>query len=248
MSAPAMARPEDHLGLVFSEARRVARRRFALGFNDPEQDSYQNFVGDGYLGLAKACATFDPSRGCKLSTLAIPRIRGAILDGIRAASKSRTKTRVAFTPIDDEAIRLRLVDERPTAIDAIEIESVRAAVRLVVDEPDVLTRQQRLVIVRRYWREERLHEIARHMHLTESRISQILSAAHERLFSALLPVVLGAPAGILRAIVAKRDARANKMPRRFQQKRCSHCGRAFQPTGPNARYCSAPCRKREALA
>jgi len=241
VTAPATINPHDHLGLVWREARKVANHRHALGFVDPDKDTACNFVGDGYLGLVKACESFDPARGFKLSTLATPRIRGAILDAIRTDSKSRSVHRPEFTELS-----LTLVDPHPIAVDAAEIESIREAVRLVIDSPDLLTRQERLVVVRRYWHEERLHEIARRFRLTESRISQVLSVAHGKLFAALLPVVLAAPAALLRTIASKADAKANQIPRRFKQKRCLWCAKGFQPSGPNARYCSADCRQRKA--
>jgi RNA polymerase sigma factor (sigma-70 family) len=233
-------RPEEHLGLVYREARRVARSRYLHGFNDPDKDAYQNFVGDGYLGLVKACESFDPSRGFKLSTLATPRIRGAILDSIRSESKSRCVHRPEFTELS-----LTLVDSHPLPVDEAELESIREAVRLVVDAPDLLTRKERLVIVRRYWHEERQVQIARRLRCTESYVSLLMSSAHGKLFGALLPVVLAAPATLLRTIQARAIPKANKRPRRFNQKRCSWCGRAFMPTGPRALYCSAPCRRGE---
>lgn len=238
MAAPAI-RPEEHLGLVYREAIRVARHRYALGFSGPEHAA-ENFIGDGYLGLVKACEAFDPSRGFKLSTMATPRIRGAILDAIRNESKSRAVHRPEFTELS-----LTLVDSHPLPIDAAELESIRDAVRAVVDSPDVLNRQERLVIVRRYWHEERAVQIARRMHVSECRISQILGKAHGKLFAALLPVVLAAPAALLRTIQAKRVAKANRQPRSFKQKRCAWCAKAFEPTGPRALYCSPACRRRE---
>lgn len=235
----AAARPEEHLGLVYREAQRVARHRYALGFIGPDHKA-ENFIADGYFGLVKACEAFDPSRGFKLSTMATPRIRGAILDAMRAESMSRRVHRPDFTELS-----LTLVDSHPLPVDALELESIREAVRAVVDSPDLLTRQERLAIVRRYWHEERQVEIARRMRVSECRVSQVLGSAHGKLFGALLPVVLAAPAALLRTIQAKRVAKANRQPRSFKQKRCAWCAKAFQPTGPRALYCSAPCRRHE---
>ena len=46
-----------------------------------EQD---DLVSDGVLGLMDAIERFDPSRGLTFQTFAVPRIRGAIIDGLRA--------------------------------------------------------------------------------------------------------------------------------------------------------------------
>jgi RNA polymerase sigma factor for flagellar operon FliA len=46
-----------------------------------EQD---DLVSDGVLGLMDAIERFDPARGLSFQTFAVPRIRGAIIDGLRA--------------------------------------------------------------------------------------------------------------------------------------------------------------------
>lgn len=44
----------------------------------------EDLVGYGVLGLLDALGKFDPARGVKFETYAVTRIRGAILDGLRA--------------------------------------------------------------------------------------------------------------------------------------------------------------------
>jgi RNA polymerase sigma factor for flagellar operon FliA len=46
---------------------------------------YEDLVSCGVQGLIEAFHSFDASRGAKFSTYALPRIRGAILDALRAA-------------------------------------------------------------------------------------------------------------------------------------------------------------------
>lgn len=46
---------------------------------------YEDMVSCGVQGLIEAYRSFDPSRGAKFSTFALPRIRGAILDALRSA-------------------------------------------------------------------------------------------------------------------------------------------------------------------
>ncbi len=45
---------------------------------------YEDMVSCGVQGLIEAYRTFDPGRGAKFSTYALPRIRGAILDALRS--------------------------------------------------------------------------------------------------------------------------------------------------------------------
>lgn len=67
----------QHLGLVQHIARRAAVR---IG----RQVELDDLVSAGTLGLVLALESFDPERGLAFSTYATPRIRGAILDDLRA--------------------------------------------------------------------------------------------------------------------------------------------------------------------
>ena len=49
----------------------------------PHSVCLDDLVGSGILGLINSVENFDPSLGFKFETYAIPRIRGAILDGLR---------------------------------------------------------------------------------------------------------------------------------------------------------------------
>lgn len=68
---------DRHVGLVHQVARAVARR---VG------DAYDvgDLVGAGSLGLVQAVEAYDPGRGHAFSTFATQRIRGAMLDELRA--------------------------------------------------------------------------------------------------------------------------------------------------------------------
>jgi RNA polymerase sigma factor for flagellar operon FliA len=46
---------------------------------------YEDMLSCGVQGLIEAYHSFDPNKGAKFSTYALPRIRGAILDALRAA-------------------------------------------------------------------------------------------------------------------------------------------------------------------
>lgn len=50
----------------------------------PENVDADDLVSDGVLGLMDAIERFEPDRGLSFQTFAVPRIRGAIIDGMRA--------------------------------------------------------------------------------------------------------------------------------------------------------------------
>jgi RNA polymerase sigma factor FliA len=50
----------------------------------PHSVDQDDLVSDGVLGLMDAIERFDPERGLSFQTFAVPRIRGAIIDGLRA--------------------------------------------------------------------------------------------------------------------------------------------------------------------
>ena len=64
---------------------RHAVNRITVGSNGAGILQYEDMVSYGMQGLIEAHHSFDPERGAKFSTYALPRIRGAILDALRAA-------------------------------------------------------------------------------------------------------------------------------------------------------------------
>ncbi len=71
---------QDYMPLV-----RHAVNRITVGSNGAGILQYEDMVSYGMQGLIEAFHSFDPKRGAKFSTYALPRIRGAILDALRAA-------------------------------------------------------------------------------------------------------------------------------------------------------------------
>ncbi len=66
----------EHLRLVYHVAWQIMR-------GCPHDVEFEELLSAGTLGLMSAIENFDPSRGLAFSTLAAPRIRGAILDDLR---------------------------------------------------------------------------------------------------------------------------------------------------------------------
>lgn len=71
---------KDYMPLV-----RHAVNRIAIGSMSGGILQYEDMVSYGVQGLIEAYYAFDPNKGAKFSTYALPRIRGSILDAIRAA-------------------------------------------------------------------------------------------------------------------------------------------------------------------
>ena len=71
---------EKHLGLVHYIARQLA-----AGLADEVQ--FEDLLGAGTLGLISAIEHFEPARGLRFSTYAATRIRGNILDDLRAQDR-----------------------------------------------------------------------------------------------------------------------------------------------------------------
>ena len=64
---------------------RHAVNRIAVGSSSAGILQYEDMISCGMQGLIEAYHSYDPNRGAKFSTYALPRIRGAILDALRAA-------------------------------------------------------------------------------------------------------------------------------------------------------------------
>jgi RNA polymerase sigma factor for flagellar operon FliA len=70
----------DYMPLV-----RHAVNRIVAGASHSSILQYEDMVSCGVQGLIEAHRSYDPNRGAKFSTYALPRIRGSILDALRAA-------------------------------------------------------------------------------------------------------------------------------------------------------------------
>lgn len=70
---------KDYMPLV-----RHAVNRISVGSANGGILQYEDMVSCGVQGLIEAFYAFDPNKGAKFSTYALPRIRGSILDALRA--------------------------------------------------------------------------------------------------------------------------------------------------------------------
>jgi RNA polymerase sigma factor for flagellar operon FliA len=73
----------DQLVVIFAPLVRQVAARIKLGL--PRRVDLADLVSDGIIGLMDAVERFEPERGLQFRTFAVPRIRGAIIDGLRAS-------------------------------------------------------------------------------------------------------------------------------------------------------------------
>ncbi len=90
--------------------RNVAAR-MAMGF--PRSVELTDLINTGVVGLIEAFANYDPDRGVKFETYAVPRIRGAILDELRSLDWVPRSTRAKSREIDRATTELENSLGRP---------------------------------------------------------------------------------------------------------------------------------------
>jgi len=78
--------------------------RMAMGF--PKSVELSDLISTGVIGLIEALKNFDPARGVKFETYAVPRIRGAILDELRSLDWVPRSTRAKAREVDRAVVRL----------------------------------------------------------------------------------------------------------------------------------------------
>ncbi len=212
----------QHVGLVHHVVRPIAAR---VG----DAVSYEDLVGAGMLGLVLAFEAFDPTREVAFTTYATQRIRGSVLDELRAADPRTRLIRTRARRLSDAETTLRRALDRvpqpqevatylgitlddywewdrarevPVPI-ALETSSQPGTPGLTLAEtlpsrntpaPDAallheerlaglqaaiatLPEQQRIVLTLGYFEGLNLRQIAEVLHVTESRISQVRTAA-----------------------------------------------------------------------
>ena len=73
----------DRLILQYAPLVKYVAGRIRSGL--PASVDQADLVSEGVIGLIDAIEKFEPERGLQFQTYAVPRIRGAIIDGLRAA-------------------------------------------------------------------------------------------------------------------------------------------------------------------
>lgn len=234
-SGDPMAREQilaQHMGLVHHIVRGIAER---VGDAVP----FDDLLSAGSLGLVKALEAFDQARGVVFATFATPRIRGAVLDELRAADPRPRAVRQRMRRITAARMAIeqregRRAEPREVAA-ALEVpletyfaweaaaerggavsldrerrtsdtgagttlaELLPDTAQPPADEPMLqadthatlqdgiaaLPEQQRVVLALYYHENLTLRQIAEVLHVTESRVSQIRTAAIKALRAAI---------------------------------------------------------------
>lgn len=96
---------DGHLGLVFHIAKELTASSATV--------TAEELLGAGTLGLIQAIDRFDPGRGVQFSSFAVPRIRGAMLDAMRADDAVPRHRRTRARRLHDAADRLASLLHRP---------------------------------------------------------------------------------------------------------------------------------------
>ena len=101
----------DRLVLQYSPLVKYVAGRVRSGL--PSSVDQNDLVSDGVIGLMDAIDKFDPGRGLQFQTYAVSRIRGAIVDGLRATDWVPRSVREKIRDIDNAQGRLERRLGRP---------------------------------------------------------------------------------------------------------------------------------------
>lgn len=192
--APAIAAdiPADELARLTRVAINVARKMTGA----PDDDT----ISDALYGMAKALQSYDPNAGASLTTYVITRVRGEVLDGWRnrdhLSRSIRTKAKDGLVdldaPVHQPPIHLQAIqidnpgfDIPDPGFDVEKILDERAVARRVAalwKLVDMTLTPREIEVIRAYYADdEKMHEIGARLGITESRVSQIVKRACEKL-------------------------------------------------------------------
>jgi len=129
----------DHIETYLPLVKRVAGR---LSIALPAHVDEDDLIGYGVFGLLDALEKFDPARGVKFETYASLRIRGAILDGLRAMDWVPHSARQRVRQVQDAFLALEGQLGRPAGTDEV----ARFLGMKVKDVEEVLKQGQMLVL------------------------------------------------------------------------------------------------------
>jgi len=169
-----------NLGIVDKIAGGYARRVPAMLFDDLRQA--------GMMGLLDAATRFDASRGAPFAAFAIIRVRGAVLDAIRASAKHSRVQQLSSS--NSMNATTRDVDARGGAYWDRQVSDCGAAAAVIVagaESAEQLARiagvvdagssRERSVMVLYYGKGDNMQVVASKMGLSPTRVFQLRAAA-----------------------------------------------------------------------
>jgi RNA polymerase sigma factor for flagellar operon FliA len=172
--------PVAGMTLVKQIAASVARRL-------PSHIDRDELVSLGALGWAEARARFDQSRGVPFAGYAATRIRGAILDGLRAVDtlsrgdRKRAKADPSPTApriVNDPATVDAAVADEADASEVLQHVQMQKELGAALEQ---LPARDRYILKRHFFDDVPMRAIGVELGVTESRISQIVSGAIAKL-------------------------------------------------------------------
>ena len=120
----------DRLVLQYSPLVKYVAGRVRSGL--PSSVDQADLISDGVIGLMDAIEKFDPDRGLQFQTYAVPRVRGAIVDGLRRSDWVPRSVREKIRAINAAQTKLerelgRTPDDREVAAElGVSVEELRA--------------------------------------------------------------------------------------------------------------------------
>ena len=84
-----------------------------MAINFPRSVELGDLINTGVIGLIEAFRNYDPERGVKFETYAVPRIRGAILDELRSLDWVPRSTRAKAREIERALLAYENREGRP---------------------------------------------------------------------------------------------------------------------------------------
>lgn len=196
--------PQDRneaLVAFYPMVERIAHKA-ASTYGLPAGLGTDDLISCGVLGLAEAWDRYDRERGVAFEAFAIPRVKGAVIDAIRASDwvprKARQRARTTGEPVamlvsidadrpfgddGDHSTADRIVDESAVVpgADLLAAESRRELMGALNRLPD----RERTIVTRHYFERVALQSIAKSFGVTESRVSQLHTRALRLLRAAL---------------------------------------------------------------
>jgi RNA polymerase sigma factor for flagellar operon FliA len=166
---------------------RIAHRTAAT-YGLPVGLEASDLVSSGVIGLAEAWERFDASRGVAFEAYAVPRVRGAIIDAIRASDwvprKARQRSRRTGEPVaalvsldggrsgDDGDNAVERIADDGCPVPGAEMLAGERRTELVATM-NHLPEREKMIVTLHYFHGVQLAEIARKLGVTESRVSQL---------------------------------------------------------------------------
>ncbi len=166
--------------------QRIAHK-VAATYGLPQGVETADLVSCGVLGLVQAWDRFDPDRGISFEAFAVPRVKGAIIDSIRASDWVPRKARLKARETGEPLMALVSMDEskgyegESTAGKVVDLEAPQPGAELVAAETrrelmwclNRLPEREHMIVTLHYFDGVQLCKIAERLGVTESRVSQL---------------------------------------------------------------------------